>query len=89
MCLMPVHQDYGIHTGRYGPTCNNSLTDCMKPFLIQLFHKDQGGTASQILQKEQRPTNFAEFWSWLWVHNGDHIYGILKVLDVMLKNGSS
>ena len=93
MCLMPVHDVYGVHPGRFGMECQNDMKDCLKPLLITLFYSRRNENiekAAAILWPDHsvnggRPATFKEFWDWLWIDNGDHVYGILKVLAALIK----
>lgn len=88
MCLMPVDPVYGVHSGRYGIECTNDMRDCLKPLLTLLFssrlYPILNQAADRLWSEQGRHAFFSEFWAWLWVHNGDHVYGILKVLGAIL-----
>jgi hypothetical protein len=88
MCLMPVHEVYEMHTGRYGRECTNDLKDCIKPLLITLYYSRRHVPIEKVaalLWPSGRPDSFMEFWAFLWSHDGDQVYGILKVLAAFMK----
>jgi hypothetical protein len=88
MCLMPVHEVYELHTGRYGMQCTNDLKDCIKPLLITLYYSRRHVSIEKVaalLWPRGRPDSFMAFWTFLWSHDGDQVYGILKVLVGFMK----
>lgn len=91
MCLMPVHAVYGIHSGRYGTECSGELRDCMKPIVTLLFYSSDYflplNKASNIIWSSAtpKPDTFEEYWRWLWNEDDGHIYGILQVLNAVVK----
>jgi hypothetical protein len=94
MCLMPVHAVYGIHSCRYGRECSGELRDCMKPLVTLLFYSSEYllplKEASSILWSSTRPKpeTFEEYWCWLWKEDNDRVYGILQVLNVVIRCAS-
>jgi hypothetical protein len=87
MCLMPVHEVYELHSGRYGMECKNELKDCIKPLLITLYYSRCHILIEQLaamLWPSGRPVSFRAYWTFLWSHDGDHVYGILKVLAAFM-----
>ena len=85
---MPVDPIYGVHTGRYGAECNNEMRDCLKPLIRLLFrsrlHPILNQVADRLWGVQGRHAFFAQYWAWLWVHSGDHVPGVLKVLEALL-----
>ena len=93
MCLMPVSEVFESHSGRYGMECKNALKDCIKPLLITLYysrcHISIETTAALLWLHGRRPATFMEYWTWMWSHDGDHVYGILTVLAAIMQSVSN
>ena len=90
MCLMPVNSVYGLHSGRYGMECTSELRDCLKPIVTLLFYSQNLQImldAANMLwtPSNPKPQTFSEYWNWLWLETEDHIYGILKVLNAVVR----
>jgi len=94
MCLMPVHEVYSTHSGRYGTECTSPLRDCFKPIVCLLYHNASLKVtfdAAKILwpPSNPKPATFKAYWDWLWHDSGDRIYGILKTLDAVMQSASA
>lgn len=93
MCLLPVDGVYELHSGRYGQDCKHEMCDCLKPIVSLIYHNTSLKIvvdAARILwpPSRPRPSTFGQYWDWLWLDSGDHIYGILRVLDAVRQAGS-